>query len=155
MQITMDILQEYFLSAIHLYNSADPYLQPLRNTFYTIQSRTLPILTPYLDTLANYAANSPGLLMVALAVILLYLAKVVLAWIWRTILFWLRITFYAVVVLALAMAWKRGFEETGRDLGRWAGELGQFWMKEYERFEGYQKLHQEGKGGHVGTSTWR
>jgi len=154
----MDILQEYFLSAIHLYNSADPYLQPVRNTFYTVQSRSLPIITPYLDTLADYAANSSGLLIVAFAVILLLLAKAVLSWIWRTILFWLRISFYAAVILALAIAWKRGFEETGRDLGRWAGELGQFWLKEYERFEGYQKLHHERQGmggGHAATSSWR
>lgn len=152
----MDILQEYALSAVHFYHTCDPYLRPLRDSFSTLQSRTIPIIMPYLDILANYVANSPGLLVVALALVLLLLARVVLAWIWRTILFWMRVGFYAILVLGLAVAWQRGFDQTGRDLGRWAGELGRFWWKEYQRFEGYQKAHQQNSGdGYRQSASWR
>ena len=53
-------------------------------------------------------------------------------------------------MLVVAAAWQRGFDQTAEDLGRWAAELGRFWMKEYERFEGYQNQDQGLRGSGYG-----
>ncbi|KAH8592393.1 hypothetical protein B0O99DRAFT_689548 [Bisporella sp. PMI_857] len=152
----MDQLHEYFLHAIHLYHSADPYLRPIRSSFREFQMRTIPLIMPYLDALANYAANSPAILVIGSVIVLFLVARVVIGWIWRAVLFWLRFAFWSAMIMLIALAWQRGFERTGEDLGRWAQGVGQFWWEEYEKFEGYQKQHQFSQGrGHRNGGSWR
>jgi hypothetical protein len=146
----MDILQTYALNAYDLYNSADPYLRPLRTGVYQLQAKAYPILLPYLNRAAVLAQDSPGIITIGLLLLFLLIAMRILAFVSRILMFWLRLAttlfFYAGLVLVFAAIWQRGVGRTADDLVSWGSELREVWWREYRRWDGYQNQAQRGRG---------
>ncbi|KAG9245024.1 hypothetical protein BJ878DRAFT_575216 [Calycina marina] len=142
----MDALHPYLLALLSTYNTTLPHLSHAYHklsSHYTTSEFSQMKMTPYLDTLAYYTLSSPTLLVVLAVLATLFIVRVILGWIWRTVVFWLRVLFWGALVLGAAVAWQRGVESTARDVVGAVRELVEFWWSEFERFEGMQ----EGRGG--------
>ncbi|TVY26845.1 hypothetical protein LHYA1_G004447 [Lachnellula hyalina] len=159
----MEVLQELALQTISLYHFLTPYLTPLTSTLNSAYTHIYPIALPYVNRLLILAHDSPALVSVALLLLFLLLAMRILGavqrlvvWCFRLIL---RTAFYGGVVVLGCVVWQRGVERTARDVGAWGKVLAEVWGREYERWEGYQKLQQQQQGqvgGGVGKgSSWR
>jgi uncharacterized protein YggT (Ycf19 family) len=133
---------EYALQALHIYDSVDPYLRPIRRFIFQTQRQIYPILLPYLNTAANLAHKSPAIITVGILLLFLLIAMQVLNFIRRVMVWWfklvMRIAFWTVVVLFISAIWQRGVERTVGDLVGWSQELNDVWWREYRRWEGYQ-----------------
>ena len=108
----------YALNAYNLYNSADPYLRPIRTGMSQLQSHLSPLVLPYLNRLAVLAQDSPGILTVGVLLLFLLIVMQILNFVRRVMMFWVRIlttlVFYGAVVLLGAAIWQRGVGEDGR-----------------------------------------
>ena len=146
----------YALNAYDLYNSADPYIRPIRSAIYQLQVRAYPIILPYLNRAAVLAQDSPGIITVGVLLLFLLIAMQILNFIRRVMMFWIRlitrVMFWGVVVLMVAAVWQRGVGRTVDDIAEWGRELNEVWWREYRRWEGYQKQAQ--RGGRTVTSRW-
>jgi uncharacterized protein YggT (Ycf19 family) len=133
---------EYAIQALHIYNTADPYLRPIRRFIFQTQRQVYPILLPYLNTAANLAHKSPAIITVGILLLFLLIAMQVLNFIRRLMVWWfklvMRIVFWTLVVLLISAVWQRGVERTVGDLVGWGQELSEVWWREYRRWEGYQ-----------------
>jgi hypothetical protein len=132
----------YALNAYDLYNSADPYLRPIRSSLASLQSRAYPIILPYLNNAALMAQDSPGIITVGILLLFLLIAMQILNFIRRVMMFWIRlmtrIMFWGGVVLLGAAVCQRGVGRSVEDIAEWGRELSDVWWKEYRRWEGYQ-----------------
>jgi hypothetical protein len=133
------------MQALHIYNSCDPYLRPVRRFVTSAQQTTYPVILPYLNRAAVLAQDSPAILSVGVLLLLLLIAMQVLNFIRRVMVFWfrlcVRLAFWAVVVLVISAVWQRGLQRTMEDLVGWGMELRDVWQKEYKRWDGYQNQH--------------
>jgi uncharacterized protein YggT (Ycf19 family) len=133
---------EYASQALHIYNTADPYVRPIRRFIFQTQRQIYPILLPYLNTAADLAHKSPAIITVGILLLFLLIAMQVLNFIRRVMVWWfklvMRIAFWTVVVLVISAVWQRGLQRTVGDLVGWGQELSDVWWREYRRWEGYQ-----------------
>jgi Nuclear pore assembly and biogenesis len=149
------------MQALHIYNSCDPYLRPVRRFVTSAQQTTYPVILPYLNRAAVLAQDSPAILSVGVLLLLLLIAMQVLNFIRRLMVFWfrlcVRLAFWAVVVLVISAVWQRGLQRTMEDLVGWGMELGDVWQKEYKRWDGYQNQHrsQSHMGRTQAKASWR
>ena len=149
------------MQALHIYNSCDPYLRPVRRFVTSAQQTTYPVILPYLNRAAVLAQDSPAILSVGVLLLLLLIAMQVLNFIRRVMVFWfrlcVRLAFWAVVVLVISAVWQRGLQRTMEDLVGWGMELRDVWQKEYKRWDGYQNQHrsQPHMGRTQAKASWR
>jgi uncharacterized protein YggT (Ycf19 family) len=149
------------MQALHIYNSCDPYLRPVRRFVTSAQQTTYPVILPYLNRAAVLAQDSPAILSVGVLLLLLLIAMQVLNFIRRVMVFWfrlcVRLAFWAVVVLVISAVWQRGLQRTMEDLVGWGMELRDVWQKEYKRWDGYQNQHrsQSHMGRTQAKASWR
>jgi hypothetical protein len=149
------------MQALHIYNSCDPYLRPVRRFVTSAQQTTYPVILPYLNRAAVLAQDSPAILSVGVLLLLLLIAMQVLNFIRRLMVFWfrlcVRLAFWAVVVLVISAVWQRGLQRTMEDLVGWGMELRDVWQKEYKRWDGYQNQHrsQPHMGRTQAKASWR
>jgi uncharacterized protein YggT (Ycf19 family) len=150
---------DYAIQALHIYNTADPYLRPIRRFIYQTQRQVYPILLPYLNTAADLAHKSPAIITVGILLLFLLIAMQVLNFIRRVMVWWfkfvMRIAFWTVVVLIISAIWQRGLERTVRDLVGWGQELSEVWWREYRRWEGYQNQGRRNQGPVLGRTNAR
>jgi hypothetical protein len=146
----------YAINAYNLYNSADPYIRPVRSAIYQLQTRAYPIILPYLNKAAILAQDSPGIITVGVLLLFLLISMQILNFLRRVLMFWIRlmttVLFYGGLVLLGAAIWQRGVGRTADDMVAWGRELSEVWWREYRRWEGYQKQAQRGSA--RGTSRW-
>jgi uncharacterized protein YggT (Ycf19 family) len=149
------------MQAIHIYNSCDPYLRPVRRFVTSAQQTTYPVILPYLNRAAVIAQDSPAILTVGVLLLFLLIAMQVLNFIRRVMVFWFRLcvklAFWAMVVLVISAVWQRGLQRTMEDLVGWGMELRDVWQKEYKRWDGYQNQHrsQAPMGRTQAKASWR
>jgi hypothetical protein len=149
------------MQALHIYNSCDPYLRPVRRFVTSTHQTTYPVILPYLNRAAVLAQDSPAILTVGVLLLLLLIAMQVLNFIRRVMMFWfrlcVRLAFWAVVVLVISAVWQRGLQRTMEDLVGWGIELRDVWQKEYKRWDGYQNHHrsQAPMGRTQAKASWR
>ncbi|CZT48139.1 uncharacterized protein RSE6_08800 [Rhynchosporium secalis] len=146
----MDILQEYLPTIMHTLYTLEPYTRlPLR-TLNSLYTQATPLLTPYISSLLNTLHASPAILSLAAIILLLVLALQILSFIRRVMMFWfrlvMRLVFWAVLGLAVAVVWQRGVGRTMEDLWMWGNEVRRVWEGEYKRWEGYQNQGQNSGG---------
>ncbi|KAL2067192.1 hypothetical protein VTL71DRAFT_1616 [Oculimacula yallundae] len=150
----MDILQEYAPTILTTLQRLEPYTRTPLSVLHTLYVRLSPVLTPYIDTLLSTLHTSPAILSLAAIILLLVIALQILSFVRRVMMFWfrmvMRLLFWAAVVLLCSVVWQRGVGRTGEDLGRWAGEVGRVWEREYKRWEGIQGRN-GGAAGNMGN----
>ncbi|KAF8867009.1 hypothetical protein BDZ45DRAFT_710068 [Acephala macrosclerotiorum] len=142
----MDILQDYALQLLHLYDTSEPYTRPITSTLTSLRTQLSPLILPYLNRLAILAQDSPALISVGILLLFLLISLQILAWMKRVMMFWfrlvMRLVFWGMVGVAVSVVAQRGVGRTVEDLMRWGGELNGVWWREYERWEGYSKVQQ-------------
>ena len=154
---------DYALQAWQLYKATDPYLRPIRQTFFQLQAKTYPIILPYLNRAATLAQDSPALLTVGVLMLFLLIAMQILFFVRRVMMFWMRLVtrlvFWGAIAVLISVVVQRGVGRTAQDLVGWGQELSQVWSSEYKRWEGYQNMNQkkpgQGFGGSKAKSNWR
>jgi hypothetical protein len=138
---------DYALHAYNLYTTADPYLRPIRRTIYEVQARSYPLILPYLNRAAVLAQDSPAILTVGVLLLFLLIAMQVLNFVRRVMMFWMRLVmrlvFWGGVAVLVSVVLQRGVGRTVEDLMGWGQELGEVWVTEYRRWEGYQNMKQK------------
>ncbi|ROV89980.1 hypothetical protein VMCG_10097 [Cytospora schulzeri] len=141
----------------HVLSPSSP-LQTLRRQFIDLLSTAFamvtPVLQPLLDRLNTALTNSPDVVVLLFAVVLLFLALQVLAWM-RRMVAWVtglmfRLMFWACVLAMVAVVVQRGPEQTVRDgvvvvskVMGYGAALRDVWVSEYRRYEAQQS---EGPG---------
>ncbi|KAI9696560.1 MAG: hypothetical protein M1836_005579 [Candelina mexicana] len=129
----MDILQDYIFQ---LYRLSSPYIPLLISTTHRLQSylSTLP-----LQNLNTLFTTAPDLTSLALLLLILFLSVKFLNMLRRAfiswLVFWIKVGFWAVVILLGVVVWQRGPEQAFRDLGFLWGEGEQVWKMEKRRWE--------------------
>ncbi|TPX08795.1 uncharacterized protein E0L32_009735 [Thyridium curvatum] len=138
------------------------YVQVLKRKAMHLLARLFnaayPFLSPVADRLARALHDSPDLVVLAALLVALAAALQVLLYV-RRVVAWgvrlaLRMAFWAGVVALGAVVWRRGLEESVRDVvvagGKVAGyaaAIGEVWMAEYRRYEAQtQRVAQAGAG---------
>ena len=109
-----------------------------------------PFIQPFADRTIALVAENQGVAGLLVAMVLLGAVVAVVSLVHR-VLMWctrmaMRVVFWASVFAVAAWAWQRGPLETARDAvvmgskiaGLLAG-IGNFWLEEYNRYEGQQK----------------
>lgn len=147
----------YALNAYSFYNSCDPYLRPIRQGAFQLQTQfqahAYPLLLPYLNKALVLAQDSPGIITVGVILLFLLIALQILNFVRRVMMFWVRlisrVVFYSVIVMVTAAVWQRGLGRTADDVMAWGGDLSEVWWREYRRWEGYQNQAKSGT-----TSRW-
>ncbi|TVY85365.1 hypothetical protein LSUE1_G000293 [Lachnellula suecica] len=145
----MEVLQDMSLpkpdvgvQAFHLYNEADPYLRPILSSLNALYAQLYPALLPLLNRAAVFTHDSPALVTVGILLLFLLISVQILAFVKRMLMWWfrmvVRVVFYGLLAVLVAVVWQRGLGRTVEDLVQWGGHLGEVWWREYRRWEGYQ-----------------
>ncbi|KAH7383602.1 hypothetical protein BKA64DRAFT_712480 [Cadophora sp. MPI-SDFR-AT-0126] len=136
----MDILQEYTIPLLNLFHTLEPYTRRPILTLHTLYTQYSPILIPYLDSLLRTLHTSPAILSLAALLLLLIIAMQILYFVRRVMMFWfrlvVRLVFWGVIGVLVAVVWQRGLERTLGDLVQWGGEVGDVWTREYRKWDG-------------------
>jgi len=110
---------------------------------------------PYLDSALRTLHASPAILSLAALLLLLIIAMQILYFVRRVMMFWfrvvMRLVFWGVVGVLVAVVWQRGVERTVGDLVHWGGEVGEVWAREYRRWEGVGNQGGGGVNGGLGS----
>lgn len=134
-----------------VYHTVDPYLRPLRSSLGALYAKAFPLLLPILNRLAIFAHDSPAIITLALFLLVLAISLQILNFARRVVVFWTKVfaklVFYGVLLVLAMTVYQRGLMETAGDLLNWGTEIGEVWMREYRRWDGYQ--NQQQKMGHA------
>jgi len=141
----------------HVLSPSSP-LQTLRRQFADLLSTLYneimsPLLRPVLDRVTQALNNSPDVVIVAFAVVVLLLALQVLLWVRRVVAWFtalvLRLVFWSCAAAVVAAVWQRGPDQAAKDLAAFVGVVAGYagllyrytrdvWLREYERYEAQQ-----------------
>ncbi|KAI0815386.1 hypothetical protein GGR55DRAFT_628684 [Xylaria sp. FL0064] len=160
------ILPEQTLQLLH-----DHVLHP-SSTLRTISSQILlttrqaalflqPLIAPLLDRGMRLIEDSPDFVFIGLVLTLLFMAFQVLLWVQRTISFFTRLAFRAVlwmvIGLVLMAIWNRGPEAfiadlvlIARRLVVYAAMVKDIWISEYQKYDAQTRAGAGGPGGAFG-----
>ncbi|EOO03394.1 hypothetical protein UCRPA7_1081 [Phaeoacremonium minimum UCRPA7] len=137
----------------HVLHPDAPFQIVKRKIIAAVQSSTeimYPLLQPFIDRLTVALYNSPDIVIVGFALVVLVLTIQVLSWI-RRVSMWaagvaFRLMFYAVVVGVAAAVWQRGLENSVKDVvvlcskaAGFAVALKDFWLQEYKKYDVQQQ----------------
>ncbi|KAI1358748.1 hypothetical protein F5Y08DRAFT_321137 [Xylaria arbuscula] len=125
-------------------------LRQISSSLYLVAQRTGYVLQPLTDPLLERGArllhDSPDIVFVGVILTLLFLAFQILLWVQRTISFFTRLAFRAVLWMALGLAimavWNRGPEAVigdlvviSRRLVVYASMVKDIWLSEYQKYD--------------------
>lgn len=111
------------------------------------------MLRPVLDRVTQALNNSPDVVVLAFAVLILLLALQVLLWVRRVVAWFtalvLRLVFWSCAAAVVAVIWQRGPDKAAKDFAAFVGVVAGYagliynytrdvWLREYERYEAKQ-----------------
>ena len=109
-----------------------------------------PFVRPFVDRLTLALYNSPDIVILGFALVVLFLTIQVLGYIRRATM-WaagiaFRLVFYAVIVAVVAGVWQRGLENSLKDAVAFCSSaagfmvtLKDFWLQEYKKYDVQQQ----------------
>jgi hypothetical protein len=129
-------------------------LQILKDQFGNMMHQAITTVWPFIEPMVNRLLqalrNSPDVVVLVFALIILVVILQILSWV-RSVMMFLtrlavRIFFWASLVVLASIIYQRGFETTTRDMVVVVNELARFigtardtFLREYQRYESQQK----------------